>query len=162
MKTIEEISDLYCQEKEDVERDLLALLRVLVKKPVARVIPDGEYRTELSDFLFGNKFLCFEYPNIKLTRLGETAIERGWVAIDLKKMQQKELTPIRQNWVAIVIAALSLCISILNIFVPIPKAQSLLETKEFVIESVNSPVDTVANTGKRYDCESLNCQKNKD
>lgn len=162
MKTFEEICDLYCQEKEDVERDLLALLRVLVKKPVARVIPDGEYRTELSDFLFGNKFLCFEYPNITLTRLGETAIERGWVTINLKKMEHKELTPVRQNRIAIIIAGLSLCISILDIFVPIPKAQSLLETKEFVIESVNSLVDTVANTGKSYDCKSLNCQKNND
>lgn len=161
MKSVEEIGGFYCQEKEEVERDLFALLRALTNQPVARVIPDGNYRKELSDYLYGHNFLCFEYPNIRLTQLGEQAIERGWVTINLKKMEHKELTPVRQNRIAIIIAGLSLCISILDIFVPIPKAQSLLETKEFVIESVNSPVDTVANAGKSYDYESLNCQKNK-
>ena len=162
MKSFEEIRDKYDLTDEVVEMDLYTLLCAFAKQTIKRTVTlEGEYKSELSQYLQDHQFVIFEFPDIKLTERGQSAIKNKWVVKDLKSIKKKELTPIRQSWIAIAIAGASLVFSVFGIFFPIPVSKPLLETKEFVIESVNSPVDTVANAGKSYDCESLNCQKNK-
>lgn len=161
MKSFEEICDLYCRNMQEVETDLYALLCTYANQKPKRTILEGDYKNDLRQFLYDYEFAIFSFPNILLTKRGQEAIKRGWVVKDLKSIRKRELAPVRQNRIAIIIAGLSLCISILDIFVPIPKAQSFLETKEVVIETAHSPADTTIAADKCNDCDSLNCQKNK-
>lgn len=161
MKGFEEICDLYCRNMQEVETDLYALLCTYANQKPKRTLLEGDYKDDLRQFLYDYEFAIFSFPNILLTERGQDAIKRGWVVKDLKSIKKRDLTPIRQTWIAIGISGASLILSIFGIFYPIPKSQSFFKHGDVAIEVINPPAEIPISADKSSNCDSLNHQKNK-
>lgn len=90
MKTIEEISEKFNRDPEEIESDLYAVLKELSGKDKSG-ISDFDYKHELKLCLVKRNCLIADLDGTYIsTKEGERVLKRGWISRDYKALKAKE------------------------------------------------------------------------
>lgn len=115
MKLFEEICDKYYRREEDLEKDLMAVLR---NKSTEEVLPghiNGDYKMALMDLLEKMGLLEDKVWYRLINKRGKEVIERGWIIKDYATPKKQEKWRNLREWTALLVAII---LGILGFFFP--------------------------------------------
>lgn len=111
----EEICERFYKSDEELEKDLMTVLKC---KNTGDCLPGhirGDYASALLDLLYKMDCLEDKVWHWEISKQGKKFIERGWVTKDYTTPKRQENWKIYREWIALIIA---LAIGILGLFFP--------------------------------------------
>lgn len=163
MKLFEDICEKYFKSGEELEKDLISVLREKNKQGKRHPHINGDYFGELYELLYKAGCLDDKVHYYQINEKGKDCIKRGWVIMDYTTPKRTERWKTIREWAALVLAVISLAVGSYFPRTSPGKASHELEESSVSVASPDTCVISVARdsttNGYKSNQTTENCNK---